>query len=145
MKKRLTLVAALLLLVPAATARAQTVKVEHDFPNGSSVLLRLEGDRLTNFYYYGSRRVGRSVHECEIDLARGDGPAVWESDGDATTIRSGEGVRAVRVTVSRARGGYLISFAGSRKGDFCGAGVSLPRRITLTRRRGGRYAGRISM
>lgn len=148
MTKRLTLAAALLLLLPLAAARAQGQplrKIEHEFPNGSSVVLGLEGDRLTNFYYYGAGRAGRSPHECEVDLARGEGSSRWEDAGGATTIRSGEGRRAVSVTVRRARAGYFITFAGSRKGDFCGAGVSLPRRVTLTRRRAGRYSGRIWM
>lgn len=150
MKRRTTLLPALLLvLLACASARAQggtsAPNVEHTFPNGSSVLLGLEGDRLTNFYYYGSSPAGQSVHECELDLARGDAASSWSDAGATTTIRSGAGRRAVTINVRRARGSYTVTFAGSRKGDFCGAGVSLPRRFTLTRRPSGRYAGRIWM
>ncbi|HEX5707335.1 MAG TPA: hypothetical protein VFX96_08565 [Pyrinomonadaceae bacterium] len=149
MTKRTTLLPALLLLLAcAASARAQgspANTVEHEFPNGSRVVLEYDAGRLRFFNYYGSAGVGESMHECEMELVRGRGPSVWADRGAATTIRTGERRRAVVVTVRRARGNYSINFAGSRKGDFCGAGVSLPRRITLTRRRGGGYAGRISM
>ncbi|HYN85490.1 MAG TPA: hypothetical protein VER32_09565 [Pyrinomonadaceae bacterium] len=150
MTRRATLLlpALLLLAACAASARAQDPPantVEHEFPNGSRVVLAYDAGRLRFFNYYGSAGAGESMHECEMEFVRGDNSSTWEDGGAATTVRSGEGRRAVAVTVRRARGRYTITFAGSRKGSFCGAGVSLPRRITLTRRRGGDYAGRILM
>jgi hypothetical protein len=149
MTKRTTLLPALLfVLLACASARAQgspANTVEHEFPNGSRIALEYDAGRLRFFNYYGSAGVGESMHECEMELVRGRNPSVWEDRGAATIVRSGGGRRAVVVTVRRARNNYTIAFSGSRKGNFCGAGVSLPRRITLTRRPGGRYAGRIWM
>jgi hypothetical protein len=147
-RTKLLLPALLLLFACAASARAQGSPpntVEHDFSNGSRIALEYDAGRLRFFNYYGSAGAGESIHECEMELVRGRGQSVWNDRGATTTIRSGAGRRAVTVTVRRARGRYKINFAGSRKGDFCGAGVSLPRRITLTRRPSGSYAGRIWM
>lgn len=144
-RTKIFLPALLLLFACAASARAQGNTVEHDFPNGSRVALEYDSGHLRFFNYYGSAGAGESIHECEMELVRGRGPSVWEDRAATTKIRSGAGRSAVIVTVRRARGSYTINFSGSRKGDFCGAGVSLPRRITLTRRRGGGYAGRIVM
>jgi len=145
-RTKLLLPTLILLVVCAAPALAQSPPantVEHDFPNGTRVALEYDAGRLRFFNYYGSAGVRESMHECEMEFVRGDSSTVWEDAGAATTVRSGEGQSAVAVTVRRSRGVYTITFSGSRKGRFCGAGVSLPRRITLTSRRGGGYAGRI--
>ncbi len=108
---------------------------------GLEISLQVAEGRVMSFDYSGWQQVGRSAHDCGLTAARGDGQSTWRDQGSATTVSFAD--TPGTLTISREANGYTLVFAEMTGEGVCGAGASLPRRLTLTRR-GQRYVGRVT-
>lgn len=142
MSSVMTLVLVLSALSVSVSAQTKT-RVECAFRNGSSVEMDVVRGKIVKFTYSGYARVNRSVHECYVEAERGNNESKWADSGsDRTTLTFARNL--LKVTIKSDGNKYSIAFTGTGNGDFCGAGVSLPGRLTVSPKEG-KYVGRILM
>ena len=140
--KLLSILCAILLLAgtsPGAPPQRPTI-ITSTIRSGADrieVRLELSGGQIVKFDYDGARR----THECALSAARDDGATTWTDNGGTTTIRFSE--TPGTLTIRRQGASFRLVFSQMTGEGVCGAGVRLPRTITLSRD-GRRYFGRVA-
>lgn len=144
--RRLFLLTVMLLFVCPLVSTSSTPPrlIRCTFRDGSVLEMMHDNGYITSFAYSNYRRVNQSIHDCSIEARRSEDSAEWV-DADGANSRTTEisfTDNSAQITIEMTENNYRVQFAITNQGNFCGAGVMLPRGLAVTRRNN-RYVGRI--